>query len=1309
MEHFYYPRVSIDGSMSHDLGGFITPAALRPPSLISPLSAWNEHIPFAGWIVEALRPRTVVELGVHTGVSYFAICDAVLTWNIEARCFAVDHWRGDKHSGLYGEEVFESVSRINSEHYASFSRLLRMTFDDALGEFELGQIDLLHIDGLHTYEAVKRDFENWLPKMSASGVVLLHDSAERKSDFGVHKLVAELKEMYRLFEFTHGHGLAVVAVGPEASSRIASLVELDADSTAARLVRDLYSALGHRLALQIRLSEMQVTQPWNPEQSLPAEEVPEVDIENRAERAAATASLNAAMASQQRELESVQERSETQGRIMAELRNDIAELQQQIKDLHASTSWRLSKPVRVVGDAARSLAWRLRRPEDAVASNDVRRLYQTFDSNLDRETRRQLRAYLKAQPHLRETLVSIVMPSFDRGYVIGRAIESVRRQTHETWELLVIDDGSTDDTESIIDSIGDDRIRYVKMTSRSGVGVARNEGLENARGDLVSYLDSDNTWDREFLALMVSGLDMSGTSIGYSATALVEDGRTVGYRGDRFDFERCLDANYIDINSFCHRRELLRNGAAFDPKIRRTNDWDFILRITFGAEVGYFPFVGVKYSVGERPDQITLQEPYVFRNIVEARHRTRFEGHLAELESFEQVLDHLSLSFAIRTAAPRDNRNQWGDHHFAIGLANALERLGHKADVYYHEEELRDKYDVALVLRGLTKYSLTPDAVNAIWSISHPDQVSFDEFEEFDLVFTASMSYRAMVAQMIGRHALPLLQATDRDRFFPHPDVERGAALLFVGNSRKVDRPTVRYSLEAGLPIVIHGSGWEGIVPPAAIRSTYLPNEEASIAYARAGAVLNDHWQSMKDFGFISNRVFDAVASGATVISDSFPELKRVFGGELHTFTTKSDFIYLAHRVLASQPDKDAQMNAAMEVLDHHTLDARAKAIVHSVHVYLGKEQSPVEDPAARTRVMRLHGIPGNGLPAMRVGIVPQMPNPGRMSSSAYIRLIQPLTSDLEGGSVELSVIDPESLENIERHELVVVSRTALSNIDDAESLIDQTHGGARLAVDIDDAFHLMDESHPQFDEYRGRITTLTRLLDAAAMVWCSTDALRDSLDPSHSKKATVVPNTIDPRLWRRYRKGLHSARSGGRLELLYMGTSTHAPDLEMILPSLERLASDHPEAFRLTIVGLVQTAPDPSWIRRIPTPYRSEYPHFARWLRDQAGEFDVGIAPLADSVFNRLKSDIKVLEYTALGLPSIASPVGPYRALETVDLCESQDEWYKSFATFVTDGANLDERRIQIEHVESAMWRDRRSAIAGESMLRMASQNAQH
>jgi Methyltransferase domain len=133
------------------LGDFVTSSTTWPPRLVSPISAWNEHVPFAGWVVEATEARLIVELGTHSGVSYFAFCEAVLRLGLPTECYAVDHWMGDRHSGSYGEEVFQAVSRLNEEHYSAFSRLLRRSFDEALSEFTTGTVDLLHIDGLHTY------------------------------------------------------------------------------------------------------------------------------------------------------------------------------------------------------------------------------------------------------------------------------------------------------------------------------------------------------------------------------------------------------------------------------------------------------------------------------------------------------------------------------------------------------------------------------------------------------------------------------------------------------------------------------------------------------------------------------------------------------------------------------------------------------------------------------------------------------------------------------------------------------------------------------------------------------------------------------------------------------------------------------------------------------------------------------------------------------------------------------------------------------------------------------------------------------
>ncbi len=178
----------------------------------TPPSAWHQHIPFAFFLIAVMQPRKVVELGSYLGASFFAFCQAVKEFKLDTQCYAVDTWEGDKHAGEYTNEVYETVVAVHS-HYKEFAYLLRMDFDTASGLDELNEIDLLHIDGLHTYEAVKNDFETWLPKMSDQGVIIFHDTAEMKDDFGVWRLWDEISANYPSFNFMHGHGLGVLLVG----------------------------------------------------------------------------------------------------------------------------------------------------------------------------------------------------------------------------------------------------------------------------------------------------------------------------------------------------------------------------------------------------------------------------------------------------------------------------------------------------------------------------------------------------------------------------------------------------------------------------------------------------------------------------------------------------------------------------------------------------------------------------------------------------------------------------------------------------------------------------------------------------------------------------------------------------------------------------------------------------------------------------------------------------------------------------------------------------------------------------------------
>ncbi len=214
-------------------------------------SAWIGHIPFAHWIVAATRPRLLVELGTHNGVSYAAFCDAVLAARLDARCFAVDTWEGDAHAGFYGDTVYADLRRFHDRRYAGFSELLRCTFDAALGYMADGSIDLLHIDGCHSYAEVRHDFESWQPKLSDRAVVLFHDTNVRERGFGVWRLFAELRERFAGFEFLHAHGLGVLAVGAAVPDAVASLCALDDPARIAAL-RERFSLLGERWEVEER-------------------------------------------------------------------------------------------------------------------------------------------------------------------------------------------------------------------------------------------------------------------------------------------------------------------------------------------------------------------------------------------------------------------------------------------------------------------------------------------------------------------------------------------------------------------------------------------------------------------------------------------------------------------------------------------------------------------------------------------------------------------------------------------------------------------------------------------------------------------------------------------------------------------------------------------------------------------------------------------------------------------------------------------------------------------------------------------------
>ena len=194
---------------------------------------WIGHIPFAFELVGRLRPTTIVELGTYSGSSFAAFCQAVTACGSDTKCFGIDLWEGDMHMGKFDEALFLEISTYVSANYPNIATLIRTDFNTAAKTFADNTIDLLHIDGTHTFDAVSNDFNTWLPKLSDRAVVLFHDTNVNVENtgasslpFGVRKFFDGVKSNYPHLEFLHCWGLGMLVVGRNAPAAVMELVAL---------------------------------------------------------------------------------------------------------------------------------------------------------------------------------------------------------------------------------------------------------------------------------------------------------------------------------------------------------------------------------------------------------------------------------------------------------------------------------------------------------------------------------------------------------------------------------------------------------------------------------------------------------------------------------------------------------------------------------------------------------------------------------------------------------------------------------------------------------------------------------------------------------------------------------------------------------------------------------------------------------------------------------------------------------------------------------------------------------------------------
>ncbi len=326
---------SLNFSMAFHDAAFMQPYHLEHPA------PWAGHIPFAAWIIAVQRPEVFVELGTFTGISYLSFCQSIAENKTGTKAWAVDTWQGDIHTGAYDDSTYNGLRKAHDPYYLGFSTLLRMMFDEARQHFPDGSIDLLHIDGLHTYEGVKNDFDTWLPKMSRRGVILFHDTNVYHPDFGVHRLWAEISPHYPSLHFPHSNGLGVLLIGPDQPAELLAICDAQ-QRTAQDKARTFFSTLGARLEIRVEVMMKDI--------QLKDAQYRIDDLEHSGQRRHEwIQKLDADILAAEREKASLEQMLDANRLELQAARAQEMELQ----GVYASRSWRSTALLRAAGDVSR--------------------------------------------------------------------------------------------------------------------------------------------------------------------------------------------------------------------------------------------------------------------------------------------------------------------------------------------------------------------------------------------------------------------------------------------------------------------------------------------------------------------------------------------------------------------------------------------------------------------------------------------------------------------------------------------------------------------------------------------------------------------------------------------------------------------------------------------------------------------------------------------------------------------------------------------------------------------------------------------
>ena len=279
----------------------------------------------------------------------------------------------------------------------------------------------------------------------------------------------------------------------------------------------------------------------------------------------------------------------------------------------------------------------------------------------------------------------------------------------------------------------------------------------------------------------------------------------------------------------------------------------------------------------------------------------------------------------------------WGDWHYALSMKREFELRGYQTIILSSEEWYQENdAKWMIILRGKKTFDVDKKQIGKkyiLWAISHPSSITAEECNAYDYVFFASNKLHEIFKNIIKPESEVLLQCADTEIMKCVDTFDKKYDLLFIGNSRGVYRKILEDVTPPDYPLTIYGRHWDRFPVSCYVAGRYMPRENVGQAYHDAKIVLNDHWEDMLEYGVVSNRIFDALAAKAFVISDYMPEIEELFGEHVITYTTKEELRFKIRYYMEHDSERAYHACEGYNlVLLNHSFKNRISIIIDRMH-----------------------------------------------------------------------------------------------------------------------------------------------------------------------------------------------------------------------------------------------------------------------------------------------------------------------------------------------------------------------------------------